>query len=1567
MGCKGSYASEFLRYLEDFVANIRPDDPLPVRAPNYKVTESEIDGQILDIVHHYLSSRQCPPYVREYVGHRVWTEIRNPGFNGDDFDEIDAANTTNHTYDTMKLIQEVTSKANTVIQEMHSNLTIAEVEKLPRYNPISHFAIKNGRRKMEDRHVLIHDLNTLYGMNYEQPHAYYGVFDGHAGIDAAVYTAAHLHQYMIQNPQYETNPEAALKHAFHITDTNFVKKASKEKLKGGTTAVVALVREKRLVVAWLGDSQALLVRRRHPVRMVEPHKPELPVERERVEEMGGCVINIQGTWRVLGQLAVSRAIGDREYKPYVSSECDIKSLEIEGDEDFLILACDGLWDTLSPEAAVNVVYAYLTHNDGDTDGVGRCLVEAARNKGSEDNITAVVVFLRPVVTLMEEEAQRVSQGQVPEPVPAAVLCKDSTPSSINAIFSPPINQFDYSSPTNLTYNPFEGQSPLGDSYMEQRMETEEAVAPLSLGLKPGEPLEGREAPGEATGDADSQEAAGAQGAAFSHHEAPTPTAEEVDAALAELDSIPDGVCESGDVEEEEDDEEGWSYFHMEPQTRPQSEDVLVHGSSAAVVQSSKNITETFDQDIVNASSEDHLQLTEGELVDSVEQSTELFPELKDQSEDQFGNFVREQAQETPKDFTIDYPENEMNSQLMDSFQFQPKEQSSPMEADQPPVVANAADFLQTSIEKPFDFDISSDKATLMETSLDKIPDVVGSNVEPSSPHGSISPHVPGSPRSVEGYITSVELNTAEESFGQNFAINQSQDLLIGAVDQPSGAFSVYVSSSPEPASLDPSLQTPIDLGNVLEGVTNGTLEGDFKVPEPDLSPVEIVHAQSTVEVVAPPSPVDIKEQEVQFIVPNPVSESPTSPQLFSDLGQSSDITFIPEPVVEPVAEVPVPVYIEGNTPVSEGEMEMHPDSLAEEPNVEEMGSEEEEIPEIAETVCEPDTQFSTSQALDSSEPSKDQVEPEADVIKSPVEPEADVDIKSPVEPEADVDIKSPVEPEADVDIKSPVEPEADVEIKSPVEPEADVEIKSPVEPEADVEIKSPVEPEAVVEIKSPVEPEAVVEIKSPVEPEAVVEIKSPVEPEVDVAIKLPTLSVENEAKSQPDSETVNVDVNGTPADIGVGSVINDIVEDVLPAVEEKKLEMPKVDAAVTKASIKTDKTPVKGTPSKTSAKPTPGKVTPAKPTSKSTPTRTPSTKASPLTKTAERKSPVTKTLAAVPGKPAIEKSSSTKLAPTKPAQTKPATAKPTTTTTAARPSSTKPIQRTATPRLSTTSSLSTKTERKITPKPPTPTAPRASLSKPSASASKPAPARPTPTTRTITKRPVTAPSKSTDKPDSSKEADGTIRKTTTRPTSAPRTTTTTTTSASRKVMPASARSAAEKETKNTTNRILSTSAAKPAPRPTPGMTKPPLSKTSTTAARSTLATNTRTTTKVNGTSTTSKAKTTTMVKSSATKSSGVATKRTMVSKTKTTTTGEKVVSEKTDKAEVIGAIQPVVNGENKIADEETSVEVIDKCAVEDIMQASTEKVFTQSSLTMTTSEQVVTTTDTTEVIVNGDH
>lgn len=85
---------------------------------------------------------------------------------------------------------------------------------------------------------------------------------------------------------------------------------------------------------------------------------------------------------------------------------------------------------------------------------------------------------------------------------------------------------------------------------------------------------------------------------------------------------------------------------------------------------------------------------------------------------------------------------------------------------------------------------------------------------------------------------------------------------------------------------------------------------------------------------------------------------------------------------------------------------------------------------------------------------------------------------------------------------------------------------------------------------------------------------------------------------------------------------------------------------------------------------------------------------------------------------------------------------------------------------------------------------------------------------------------------------------------------------------------------------------------------------------------------------------------------GIAAKKTLVSKTSTTKTkAAAATSSKVQKSEVIGG--PVANGENKIAHEETSVEVIEKCAAEDVIQCST-------------TEQVIS-TETVEVIVNGDH
>ena len=65
---------------------------------------------------------------------------------------------------------------------------------------------------------------------------------------------------------------------------------------------------------------------------------------------------------------------------------------LTGDEDFLILACDGLWDFVNPPEAVECVTEHLAEG-GQRCSVAEVLVDRAKSSGSTDNITVVVVFL----------------------------------------------------------------------------------------------------------------------------------------------------------------------------------------------------------------------------------------------------------------------------------------------------------------------------------------------------------------------------------------------------------------------------------------------------------------------------------------------------------------------------------------------------------------------------------------------------------------------------------------------------------------------------------------------------------------------------------------------------------------------------------------------------------------------------------------------------------------------------------------------------------------------------------------------------------------------------------------------------------------------------------------------------------------------------------------------------------------------------------------------------------------------------------------------------------------------
>ena len=126
--------------------------------------------------------------------------------------------------------------------------------------PSSVIATKNTRKRMEDRHVVLHDLKAYLPsalqakVDSEEHVSYYAVFDGHAGTDAAAHAAAHLHEHVIESAFYPSDPVEAFTEAFVKCDEEFVTKSKKS----GTTAICSLIKGESIYTAWLGDSQAVL-------------------------------------------------------------------------------------------------------------------------------------------------------------------------------------------------------------------------------------------------------------------------------------------------------------------------------------------------------------------------------------------------------------------------------------------------------------------------------------------------------------------------------------------------------------------------------------------------------------------------------------------------------------------------------------------------------------------------------------------------------------------------------------------------------------------------------------------------------------------------------------------------------------------------------------------------------------------------------------------------------------------------------------------------------------------------------------------------------------------------------------------------------------------------------------------------------------------------------------------------------------------------------------------------------------------------------------------------------------
>lgn len=258
-------------------------------------------------------------------------------------------------------------------------------------NHCSHtICAKQGKRDyMEDRHCSVAPLPGALNSGC----SFFGVYDGHGGDEAAEYCSKNLSEFLVRNSKLRENPGAALLKAYEKADKKFCAIANKKDIAAGTTAVSALVFTDKIVIANTGDSRAVIVRSGGATVITEDHNPGSPKETERIEALGGSVVNDDGCFRVEGVLGVSRAIGDYYLKPYVACTPDLYHLDRTKDDLFLVLASDGLWEDLEAKDCTLILSRALKKRQ-TIQSCATAMVDLALKKGSADNVCVVVVDLR---------------------------------------------------------------------------------------------------------------------------------------------------------------------------------------------------------------------------------------------------------------------------------------------------------------------------------------------------------------------------------------------------------------------------------------------------------------------------------------------------------------------------------------------------------------------------------------------------------------------------------------------------------------------------------------------------------------------------------------------------------------------------------------------------------------------------------------------------------------------------------------------------------------------------------------------------------------------------------------------------------------------------------------------------------------------------------------------------------------------------------------------------------------------------------------------------------------------
>jgi len=272
------------------------------------------------------------------------------------------------------------------------------------------------RSQNEDAIDINNNLNNNNNLFFDM--CYCAIFDGHGGGEISktlvdptkIFISKYfckktspLAEKLYNKPGHEKNIIDAFSHIQEKLKNYFIKSN-----KMGSTSLISLIYPKnnkfRLKIINLGDCRAVLCSGYNIAHQLSlDHKPNNYCEKKRIIDLGGVIeYSLHDDPRING-MSVSRSFGDLDNK-FISQVPDIFDYTITNDK-FLIIACDGVWDVLSNQEAVDCV---LEKNDElkttnkplqnmrgkSENNIAQKLAELALLKGTTDNLSVVIIFLQ---------------------------------------------------------------------------------------------------------------------------------------------------------------------------------------------------------------------------------------------------------------------------------------------------------------------------------------------------------------------------------------------------------------------------------------------------------------------------------------------------------------------------------------------------------------------------------------------------------------------------------------------------------------------------------------------------------------------------------------------------------------------------------------------------------------------------------------------------------------------------------------------------------------------------------------------------------------------------------------------------------------------------------------------------------------------------------------------------------------------------------------------------------------------------------------------------------------------